>query len=460
MPLLGLRSRDELGETNYLRRTSKDSWGEELFSAMRDQKHSSNRSVGERWTSSGNESAMIDPRQLVFVVRNPTSRVAKIGSALTEAGWEVILIHLETPLFNLQKHFTKALPALNVPHAAYLASSFRPLVFHVFDSWNLDLARMFLSLRPGPIVLDIYDALSGTAKPGTVRACDAINERLCLEGYNGLCARGLMHQIAKRELGYKLPENILFFPDLCRSKEVSFLPKRTDGLHLAYVGTVPVQFRYDRHQLGCCDMDFIRAMAAKGIHLHYYPFSAYEYENHYRPYLEFAELCPFFHFYRPLPHEELLREISQFHLGFLSISEKTATHGDWTFNAKALDLFIPNKIFDYLDANLGIILHSGRIVNWFMSRTGTTLLRTREALLQETKETLLAFARRGDLQANINKTRQQFSLARQLYRLEQFYHRVRESFQAHTAFCANEGNEYPHCLDATVHSSESAILTP
>ena len=100
--------------------------------------------------------------------------------------------------------------------ALWLSRKFNPLVYHVFSSWNFDIAYGLIKKKIGKVIFDDYDVMAGMVfkdfaaehYPGQIK-----KEKYCLEHANGICCRSLETQYAKRKLKYNIRCPRIFFPE-------------------------------------------------------------------------------------------------------------------------------------------------------------------------------------------------------------------------------------------------------
>ena len=142
--------------------------------------------------------------QIVFVSDRPSSREAKLAHGLRQAGWQVVLLYKTPPAFEAARYFQHAHGYRDEWEALAWCARYRPVAFHVFSTWEFDVAARLVRHRPGKIVFDDYDVMVGMLREEYVgrdfRRQVAL-ERYCLENADGLCCRSLETQFAKRHLG-------------------------------------------------------------------------------------------------------------------------------------------------------------------------------------------------------------------------------------------------------------------
>ena len=266
--------------------------------------------------------------QVVFIADALELRSIKLAYALQEAGWRVILLHREALTFDASRYFTRVHQYRNQWKALSLAAGYTPVVYHVFSNWSFDVAATFIRHKPGKIVFDNLDLITGMVKPEILRhySRQAELERYCYLNADGLCCRDLRSQYLKRYLGYRLPKRILF-PEYCWPDEkFQKAPKFTDGIHIVYVGNLeldpdsPVGYQYDLAAL----------LSQNRIHFHIYhsvPAHVEELRSKMSLYLATCSNPEFVHIHDTLSPDSLTEGLSKYHYGLL-ISTKNVDYRD------------------------------------------------------------------------------------------------------------------------------------
>jgi hypothetical protein len=373
-------------------------------------------------------------RLVVFVVDVPIARHFKIASGLQRHGWQVVLLHKGPLPIDQRRFFAEAIQYADREEGLVLACLFSPVVYHIFSSWNFEVAQLFMSCRPGKIVFESYDVLGGALQKRLVEEYknQIPLEKFCFEAADGVCSRGLQVQYSKRQLGYKLPRRVLFFPDYCWNLSehlCSRLPKRTDGVHLVYVGACgQVYFSAERGIAGPNSKVCIEDITRQGLHYHIYPFllSGESLESALPEYVQLARENPLFHLHAPLSPTALLREISQYHMGVFVSAQGSLVEGDKTYVREYFHLFTANKVFDYLDAGLPLLVGVGRLIDWLMMRTGAAELCYLDSLPEALKVLSLP-ERIAELSSCAEQARASYGVDRQAERLTRFYREVGSS---------------------------------
>jgi hypothetical protein len=335
---------------------------------------------------------------VVLVSDSPTSRIAKVGYGLRSLGCRVVLLHQNVlPTEDPARCFDETHVYRDAAQALQLARQFGPVVYHVFSSWNFDTAAVFMKDKPGRVVFDDYDVISGVARPEFLAAHHPTLmgiERYCLENADGITCRDLLLQNTKRDCRYRLGGRLLYLPDCCWGDAgQGGAPARgidTDQVQLAYVGNMAIEkFASSPHPRdNFYLLDFAKELTAAGIQLHVYPSPSFaqDFENTLSDHLELAARTPFYQVHRPLPADKLIQEISQYDLGLLSMWRESP-HRNRAYLPAMFRDGTSNKLFDYMDAGLGIVTCDiFRFTSWFLRKEKICI----SAYLEDVTEALLS----------------------------------------------------------------------
>ncbi len=315
---------------------------------------------------------MSGKRQIVFIAdMSPfIPRVPKFAYGLKQNGWDVVLLHRNALNFDPKKYFVETRQYGSPDEAAELAASYHPLAYHVFSSWYFNTAAAVIRRKPGKIVFDDYDVMAGMVKddiarrqyPGQLEL-----ERFCLENAEGLCCRSLETQYAKRVMGYKYCGKRIFFPDYCFNKKSFIQKKISERLNIANVGNIYINPRSDID-----DADNFHLKLS--LILSQYKITTYLYHA-----LLTDEILQFLDkilsnnthiVVKKIGYESLLEEMSQLcHAGLLCAPPSITQKPSEIYNQFKRDLAIGNKIFDYIDAGMPIIMDTeSKFLYWLIKR--------------------------------------------------------------------------------------------
>jgi hypothetical protein len=313
------------------------------------------------------------PKLAVFVSDLPRAREAKLAFGLRRAGWRIVLLHRENPTFDSSIDFEESIRYSNPWEALTLAVGYTPVVYHVFSNWNFEVAALFVRCRPGKIVFDDYDVMAGMTKeefvhrtyPGQLEA-----ERFCLENADGLCCRSLETQYAKRMLHYRFKGLRIFFPEYCWGFN-NHPVQRSEGdrpLHFCYIGNLGAPGKVGGYH---CELVRMIRNALNGKFLyHIYPSSSVLLEA-YQKLIQEEDLTEVVKIHRPLENSQLLEALREFDVGIHigNLGEKDAVTDAYVLDRKRA-YSMSNKVFDYLDSGLLVLIGDQRLQRALLRRVG------------------------------------------------------------------------------------------
>lgn len=322
---------------------------------------------------SRNRREAIDPRLVVLVADSASSRVCKIGFGLRAIGWKTVLLHSGSLPSNPAKCFDESLLYSSPSEALLMGSRYRPAVYHVFSNWNFEVASFFVRYRPGKIVFDDYDVLGGTLLPSMLRTyrSQVVQERFCLENADGLSCRDLETQCVKR-MGYRLRGRRLLLLDFCWGEPVPDIPRWTRGREFRIVncGNIPVrtQAEITSH---CADLINLakklvaQSLNAGEIHFHVYPVHPIWPEAPRRgagQEIGLGDTQVFLHLHERVQPDELQKQLVQYDAGLYHFD--VPFHNPPTYNHSKFEYTSGNRVFDYLDAGLPVIIHGSKFMEY------------------------------------------------------------------------------------------------
>ena len=247
-----------------------------------------------------------------------------------------------------------------------LLDQLRPDVVHVFTDYANALILPILLYAPAPVIYDPYDCAQGMIKPQyQYNFLELLAERVCFARADHICSRSLEPLFLRRRFQYRMP-NVTYFPEYCWRAPEPCVPRaiqEDEELHIVYCGGVMPEDRFPAEEYGYAQyIEVGRVLAKQRIHLHIYPApnpGNADFENFFSLYLEESKQNPFFHIYHPLPHEELVKKLPQYDAA-LHIMGATINDGIGRSTRAKLDYSSANKLFDYIEAGLPLIVHNGK----------------------------------------------------------------------------------------------------
>ncbi|MCB2212050.1 methyltransferase domain-containing protein [bacterium] len=318
-----------------------------------------------------------NPDLVVFISDEPRSREAKLAHGLKQAGKQVVLLYKQAPTFDPARFFVESLPYTTPAEAVQLAQTWQPLAFHVFANWNFETAKAVIEAHPGPVLFDDYDVMTGMLQdeviawkhPGKPAA-----ERYCLENADGLVARHLELRYLRRTIGFNLPP-VLFAVDGCWAdpalRAEGKLSSEDGSVHFTTVGNLnPGTPGAKPNEVYVYELAGI--LAANRQHYHIHPSHSGTYEKtltglNQRPFSD--QEREFIHLHEPLPPQELVPAISRYDYGLHVLSRNVDLQSE-RFTARKPEYAAANKLYDFMDAGLRILAHSGRFQQFLIQRYG------------------------------------------------------------------------------------------
>jgi hypothetical protein len=324
-------------------------------------------------------------KEVVFICERLHVRAVKMAFALKGIGWRVTLLHKEPLSFDVSEYFDKTRRFENPWEALSIAAEYSPVAYHVFTLWNFELASTLIRHKPGKIVFDYYDVLTGMVKSNLIAlyAGQSELEQYCYRNADGLCCRDLRVQYLKRELGLKLPPRILF-PEYCwPERKFKRSKKLSGGVHVVYVGSIepdpdsPVAYHYGLAAL----------LSGRRIHYHIYPSYAHvgeELKSRMAKFVTGTADKDYVHIHDTISPLGMRQELSRYHYGVL-ISGKNVEYGEDhdTYLPHQADYLLTSKVFDYLDAGLVTLTQDARMTRCLLERCNAGIVvRSLEEIVQ------------------------------------------------------------------------------
>lgn len=306
---------------------------------------------------------------IVIVTHGVTVRACKLAYGLKLCNWKVVLLHSDPGFCHYDSRilsfFDEVIMYSSSEDAVMKAASYRPIAYHVFCNWDYNVAKAFIQMRPGVIVVDTKDVLGGFVRFVPPKYLKRYHlqvkvERFCFENADGICCSDLRTQYLKQHLEYRLSPR-LFWPDYCWP--VGFTKrqtKKTNGRHVAYAGSIeldpfsPVAFSYN----------LARLLAQAGINFHIYPphpSQAPKLMHEMRHFVS-SDLMKYVHIHDTLSFFDLCNELSTFHVGII-ISNINVNYGNDhdTYYPFMGEYFLASKLFDYHEAGLLCLMQKMRL---------------------------------------------------------------------------------------------------
>lgn len=365
---------------------------------------------------------------IALVCTQFSPRVVKIAFGLKQIGHHLILIHnncknigLHSNLFDVIKEFVNPEEALQLVHF------FDPTIIHVFSHWNFDVAAYLILHEPKRTVFDNYDQLAGMLNSHMSMSFHSQieKERFCIENAAANCCRSLELQFAKKSLGYHTKGSNIFFPDYCWDNANFIVRKqqKTHELHLVFVGNLTLERLNSQYaRLEGYYLEFAYQLADNGIHFHLYPNPFVDIEpSAFNDYYELEAKTPYVHLHKSLPNHELITEISQYTLGVHTSWFEVMNTCNTPLGYEPIKHFLctSNKLFDYIDAGLGILVGDYETIYHLANRKDLAIKAHFEDAIRKLKTTSSKFFQ--NLPEKLLLARSEYSILKQIYRLDKFY---------------------------------------
>lgn len=353
-------------------------------------------------------------------------RVAKVAQALQAAGKRVVLVHKHEPTFS--PDFIDECRTFQTPaDAVELACSYQPLAFHCFGKWDFLTTALMCFYKPGRVVFDNYDVLNGIVieRPDGFYMQHLPLEKYCMETADGLVCRCLEPQAFRRwqrrqGVTDRVPR-LLFLDGCSNSEETLSLPRRLpDEPHIVYIGNInPASVKEEdpfNYHFWLADI-----CRQQRVHYHVYPplETLTAHLDAFAHYFELDRENPYFHFDRPIPSDMLAQELSRYDFGLLILSRDVKGLANESYTAEKYDVCIGNKVFDYFDAGLPILVHPGRFTSFIAKRYGGAVDVSVDDLLDLRR--FLQSLPFGRLRTGAMVSRHQYTVTSQGQRLVAFY---------------------------------------
>lgn len=388
--------------------------------------------------SNKKEFNLLPENQKVVVLITDTvyPRMAKIGYGLKFHGWKVILLFKgQSYISDLTKCFDEVYRFVSPSEAVTMAVNFNPIAYHVFSIWNFDVAYLLIQSRTGKVVFDNYDTLTGMIRKEVLDKGILDLERFCIENADGLCCRDIALQYVKKHFNYQVKGKTIFFPDYCWDLQENYhdsginLKKCNDEIHLAYAGGINVEkihknTAFAKQFKNGYFLEFARDLADAKIHFHIYPQPTIcrptDFETVLSEYLKLEAETRFFHIHRPVPHEILIKELSEFDLGLESSWYESHIIGSEASLPVRNYYSMSNKVFDYLDAGLGVILGDDfRMRRCMFEKRRIAIVAHLDIVKQKILSSPAPILR--GLRENVHKAKKAYSIRSHAKRLSDFY---------------------------------------
>ena len=346
---------------------------------------------------------------IVMVSGHACIRVQKTALPLIELGYDVHLIAQATPSF--YEYYKSFSFAAGVGQYLEAFKQYEEIadIFHVHNepSWFVSAIKETVDI---PVVLDVHDSYTARMTPEEVvelREAGKDASRIFVEERNNFqLADGLVFpgryfaDIVKETFALDQPSLIL--PSYCPKRFYAYSGEEWMG-GLVYEGKVTLEDENKDNLYGMRYCDYLE-LAKKandiGIGFHIYTPRTDE------PFMEAYDDIAFLHKARPI--ETLVRGLGRHDWGLVGNVFKTP---EW-------DVAYPNKMFEYIAANVPVCVINAKECGEFITKEG---LGIEVETLEELK---LRWDEHTEIRKNIIKKRQRYSMENHINQLLDLYKRL------------------------------------
>ncbi|MBL6962979.1 MAG: hypothetical protein ISR55_04090 [Bacteroidetes bacterium] len=293
----------------------------------------------------------VEGKKYIIIIANKFyPRVEKIVSGLIMLDFPVILLYKQGEITN-QDNYTEIFQLNSPARFLNLSRKFKPLVFHIFSKWNFDIAELMIKKKIGKIVFDDYDVMSGFVNieiarvhyPGQIK-----KERYCLENADGLCCRSLETQLCKRVLKYKFKGRRIFFPEYMMKEPDRLINEKIENKTIVYAGN------YNESIL----------LIAKEIRKIGWSMDVYP---SYKISIKKPKGITNLRFFESLDHALLIKALKKYDVS-LQIPNQISVATSKRYNENKRHYSMAAKIFDYMEAGLGVLIIDQVLQKWILNR--------------------------------------------------------------------------------------------
>lgn len=315
---------------------------------------------------------------VVLVCEIPRARERRLAEAIRQVGMRAVLLHRGDPDFDVGDYFEEIHRFRSCWQAVDIASRYMPLVYHVCNIWRYDTAAALIIARLGKVIVDCYDTMAGVMTAEFMDQWDTLRphyelERFCLEHGDGICARNLYPQYAKR--CYRITAPTLFYPEYCSidrtAPRIEKLSAEDGEAHMVFGGTIWPERMYGLSEGAW--LWFVDVAEQVGVHFHLYPVNNHAesgFDELFADYIEKDRSSRYFHLHKPVYGEAWTRELARydygvsFHYNHLrSVPAKLFTH----FNSRAC---YSNKSTEYLELGIYHLANPLTLGAWLIEHYG------------------------------------------------------------------------------------------
>jgi|GEM_PF-5110325 len=376
---------------------------------------------------------MSNPCSILFVTSQLRQREIKMAYALKSLGWFVGLIYTDVTPHKADQYFDFSFIVNSAKEAYRVAKTISPALIHVFSGAIDSYIHIFCKHKIAPVIIDLNDMFI----PSLMQYCHErfLSTRKALARADAFCARDLQVKCAERIDEFKIPNQMILYPEYCWGLSNKNIPKKSnDEVHVVAVGTFSLESlgMYD-----CCYLELTQLFLHQGIHVHIYPPWQYRTDNYSNPhcnfendYAQFIKLekgNPYLHIHRSVPVEKLIDELQQYDFGLISGGYQgfgqTYTH----FRPAYVASCYSGRIADYLDAGLPVLINDEVSYGYRLLKHYGVCIDLKGVLKPGFKKELQALKQQPELSARVVSANRMLSIKNNGVRLAKFYTNLKQA---------------------------------
>ncbi len=294
-----------------------------------------------------------------MVAEAPKARESKLAWAARSQGYDVVLLYRNAPNYSLSAYFSEARQFRDEWHALELAAAYSPQAYHVFAANADPTAENMVRYKPGRVIFEFTDMVQGMVNTEW-SPLHHKPQRYCTENADGVVARDLQLQFARKRLNYSLSGPVLYFPDYCWDRAPLAL-KASPGKRF----NVVVAGNFGLEKRGAADWGYLevaRTFARHGVQFHIYPYFGWfgspkaEFQDAFSDYMALEKETGLVHLHDPLEADKVGVELQQYDFGINVIWGLVAGRSIKSHTMIHLALCGSSRNADYLDAGLPVII--------------------------------------------------------------------------------------------------------
>ena len=338
---------------------------------------------------------------LVFVADRTMPRIPKIGLELIKKGYYIILLTKQATSFD-REVFSEVIIYHSFLGLNFYTKKIKSNIIHVFSLWNFNTAYYLIKNKPGKIVFDDYDVLAGMVneKYASINLPNQYKkEKYCLENADAICCRSIETQYAKRYMGYQIKGKRIFFPEYLWKESLAIDNIDKKEKVLVYAGNCNRFAIKIAEELQKIDWQFdVYPAITKNI---------------------FKNIPHNLKLYKTVLPNKLIETLSNYQYALLMPPELAELEGVYTLNKRKYAM--SGKIFDYLEANLKIVISEYDFLIFLVKRYSSCIVLEKGKAIESLADKLASFQ---DENLLIKYDVNNIILENNINRLIKFYHSI------------------------------------